>query len=537
MQVTSGGRHGTALGMLLAIALVLLFHGAALDFAFLWDDFAWLDNFHRHDLVTLLKDDALTNTLVSYYRPLVALSLSLQLAVSQSAQHLHAFNLALHAINLCLVVLIARQVAPQTGYRLPLVITALAIHPVLVEPVVWISGRFDLFFTSFLLLSVLAALRMRAGMGRWLTVSLCFLAALGCKESALAYVAVGPVLLATLERDARPCSERDWWRAMTRHAVALMPALATYLVLRVGVLELPLVKHTAFQAQGAMDLGAHLVLVLRTFGTYLQMSVLPLWNLAPLHAVTDDPNTLLVYAAAGALALMLALAGLRWPLFLPTTVWSLALLPAANLVPFRLDLVQGRYLYFPLFAAALCALSTRCALRTAPRLRPGLMALTAAWLLAMAVTTHSIVPLWRDGVALFSWVVSMRPASRYALENLAMAHFNAQQYRQAIDVESRIAPPARSFQGWLVLARAQRDSGELAVALESFTHALTVPAYDDGIEVSATYELALLHRTMGDSAASARVARQAEALAASRHVSTRLRDYYRQALRGDVHKP
>jgi hypothetical protein len=372
MRAVFAGRHDVALCMLLAVTLVALFHGAALGFELVWDDLAWINDFHRHTLASLLKDNFTANTLVSYYRPLVAASLNLQLALSHSPVFLHAFNLALHALNLCLLILIASPAMARGGLRQPLAVTVLAVHPVLVEPVVWVSGRFDLMFTSFVLLGLLAALRVRSTTRRGLAVALSFLAALCCKESALAYAAVGPVLVAVIGRARQGGTWRDTGRAALEHGLALAAGLAIYLALRVAVLELPLVRDTAFQVQGTPQPGAHALLVLRTFGTYLQMSVLPLWNLAPLHALGDEPNAFSGYAAAGAGVLLLALGGLRWPACLPFTVWTLALLPAANLVPFRLDLVQCRYLYFPLFAATLCALHLpaarpRAAARPAPR--------------------------------------------------------------------------------------------------------------------------------------------------------------------------
>lgn len=537
MRAVFAGRHGTALCMLLAVTLVALFHGAALGFELVWDDLAWVNDFHRHTLASLLKDNFTANTLVSYYRPLVAASLNLQLALSHSPVFLHAFNLALHALNLCLLILIASPAMPRGALRLPLAVTVLAVHPVLVEPVVWVSGRFDLMFTSFVLLSLLAALRVRSTARRGLAVALCFLAALCCKESALAYAAVGPVLVAVISRAKLGGAWRDAGRAALEHGLALATALAIYLALRIAVLELALVRDTAFQVQGTPQPGAHALLVLRTFGTYLQMSVLPLWNLAPLHALGDEPNAFSGYAAAGTAALLLALGGLRWPACLPFTVWTLALLPAANLVPFRLDLVQCRYLYFPLFAATLCALHLPAA-RPAPlRGRRLVHALLATWLVALAATNLSIVRLWRDGVALFSWVVSIRPESRFALENLALAQQAAGLNREAIATERRIAPAARSFQGWLLLARASRDEGELEAAREYFERARRTPAYDDAMQVSALYELALLHRQLGNDSDSAATANEAEALAARARVSARLRDYYRHALRDMTARP
>jgi hypothetical protein len=87
------------------------------------------------------------------------------------------------------------------------------------------------------------------------------------------------------------------------------------------------------------------------------------------------------------------------------------------------------------------------------------------------------------------------------------------------------------------LARASRDEGELEAAREYFERARRTPAYDDAMQVSALYELALLYRQLGNDTDSAATASEAEALAARARVSARLREYYRRALRDMTARP
>jgi len=515
----------------LATLLVALFYGPALGFDLVWDDQIWVNEFRRHDLPTLLHANLTGNTLVSYYRPLVAALLSLQLALSQSPVYLHALNIVVHLCNLLLVIALARrQRSARPACLLPLVVALLAIHPVLVEPVVWVSGRFDLIYTSFLLLALWAALGIEATPLRFVVVTLAFFAAVCSKESALAYLAVGPLLLAALRHAEGVPRSRIAMQAAW-HGGALLTAAVAYLALRVFHLQLTLVRDTAFQLQPGGSDGHHLLLVLRTFGTYLQMTLLPLWNLAPLHEMSGKLAVIDGYTGLGVLALSLAAAGLRWPALLPCTVWALALAPAANLVPFRLDIVQNRYLYFPLFAAMLALLSTQRAWRFDARAARLSWLLLALWLAALAVTNVSIARLWRNGVTLFSWMVSAEPGSRMALENLALAHQTAGNFAQAIEVEQRVPDKARSFQGRLLMARATRDQGDLAGALVLYKTTLATPAYDAAMEVSAMFELALVQQQLGDPQSSAAQAAAAEALARQQRVSERLCDYYRQALK------
>lgn len=519
--------HSTRFCVLLALVLVALFYGPTLGFELVWDDSIWLNEFRRHDLATLLKANLTGNTLASYYRPLVAAVLSLQLAISQQPVFLHALNVALHACNLLLVIAIARrQVTRRPAYLLPLAITVLAIHPILVEPVAWVSGRFDLFYTAFLLLALLAALSSISPPRRFIAVTLAFFAALCCKESALAYLVVGPLILAGTLRQSDKHPEPAVTRLVLWHGAALLLGAALYLGLRIGWLDLRLVKDTAFDVQAVSADGGHGLRVLRTLGTYLQMTLLPLWNLAPLHEITSEPRAVHGYAALGAVACLLALAGLRWRALLPCTVWLLALAPAANLLPLRLDLVQNRYLYFPLFAAAVSALLRPYDHPVTARMRGLWWLLVALGLATLAATNLSITRLWRDGVALFSWTVAVNPGAHFAQENLALAQHAAGHFDKAIEVEMSVPHSARSFQGRLVLARATRDQGDAASAVALYKDALRYPAYDDAMQASAIYELALLWRELGDEAASARLVMAADALVARAKLSARLQQYY-----------
>lgn len=306
---TVGWLHSTCFCVLLALVLVALFYGPTLGFEFVWDDSIWLNEFRRHDLATLLRNNLNGSTLISYYRPLVAAVLSLQLAISQQPIFLHALNVALHACNLLLVIAIASaHVSRRPAYLLPLAIAVLAIHPMLVEPVAWVSARFDLFYTAFLLLALLSALGITSPSRRFAAVTLAFFAALCCKESALAYLLVGPVILAGTRVHSDKGSPPRVARPVLWHGAALLLGAALYLGLRIGWLDLQLFKGTAFQVQAVSADNGHLLRVLRTLGTYVQMTLLPLWNLAPLHEMTSDPRALHGYAALGGMAGLLALA-------------------------------------------------------------------------------------------------------------------------------------------------------------------------------------------------------------------------------------
>ena len=145
--------------LVILIFLQLLAYYAVINNDFVWDDetyvyqypyireFSWSGAFFQHFLN------------FNYYRPLPLLTFALDYGLSGGQPWLfHLTNLLFHIVNTVLVVFLTQRVViqnnPTTTRNLAL-LTGLfyGLHPVLVEPVAWISGRFDLMVTLFLMLA------------------------------------------------------------------------------------------------------------------------------------------------------------------------------------------------------------------------------------------------------------------------------------------------------------------------------------------------------------------------------------------------
>ena len=176
--------------------MVLFSYWGVWDYGYVWDDYTFFlkgDTFRsfRHFWPTLGAPLVLS---ADYYRPLALASFfpegvwgGLNPAIP------HVTNLVLHLASTALLFdFIRRSGASLLGAILGALFFGL--HPALVEAVAWISGRFDLMATFFLLLGLWA---WRLTRGRWASVVvLClgfFLAAF-CKES----VAPFPLLMVGL---------------------------------------------------------------------------------------------------------------------------------------------------------------------------------------------------------------------------------------------------------------------------------------------------------------------------------------------------
>jgi hypothetical protein len=210
---------GTALAALAVCAAVLLVHSPTVNFAFShldddhliverWSSLRQWDyavaSFHRPYFAILGPTEG-------YYRPLVTVSFVMDAAGHPSpvGMPFHRTNVALHAIDCVLLLLLLRQLGVNEVLALVLALLY-AVHPAFTMAVAWIPGRNDLLLATFLIGAWLAAGRATAPLPPWrLALHLVlFAAALLTKEAA---VVLPPLLVAQqwLLEDRRPDPRRD----------------------------------------------------------------------------------------------------------------------------------------------------------------------------------------------------------------------------------------------------------------------------------------------------------------------------------------
>lgn len=156
-----GARRGEAvLGVfaLLVVVLVVAAYLPALRAAYVWDDEVLVANDTRcnaHILrcfaIPFFPSSPFLDVARVYYRPLVTASF---VAFDSAAEH-HAVNVALHAVNALLLLLLARR-AGASPLRAGALTLAWALHPRLAEAVTWVVGRTDLLAATFTFGALLA---------------------------------------------------------------------------------------------------------------------------------------------------------------------------------------------------------------------------------------------------------------------------------------------------------------------------------------------------------------------------------------------
>jgi hypothetical protein len=397
------------------LLLALLAHGAGLRNGFVYDDHRFVESNPRLASATwseLLLDPA-THTADSdrdVWRPLRALSHRLDLSRGLGAFGFHLHSVLLHLAAVAAGWLLLRRWLPPPADAPALLGAALlAIHPLGVEVVGWISSRGDQVALLAGLLALLAALRAGehgrpAARAAWLAAAgaLAFLAFLG-KESA------GWVpLVAALG-----------WRRLGRPRVAAVVSLAAGVVAGLALRQVAMDGLSPSQtlphgggwlAQAGWALyGTGLTLAHAAWPDGLSVDyVQQSWLAGP--PVWVRPWTLLAVAAV----LLACLARRRAPVATLLLGWALlAWLPSSSLLVTLRSLVNDRGAYpllLPLGALAGLPLASR------PRL-----AALGCLLLAMALVPASVrrTQAFHDDASLWSATLEAQPASVMAHLGLA----------------------------------------------------------------------------------------------------------------------
>jgi hypothetical protein len=221
-------RRSVAEGALWVFAAAALYW-PALTVGLLSDDFPLADRAYRF---------ALGSFNAYAFRPLPLAEWGLILHAGGGPVALHALNVVLHGLNAFLA---SRLIAPLAASRGAGVVAGSIVltMPILVEPVVWCSGVFDVQATTFMLLAVLASRRYeRDGTGTRIGFFCCSIAALLSKETALVLPLL--VLLDTWMRQSRVRRlYHDVWIMLV--AMALIGALR--LPLASDMVKRPLSKY------------------------------------------------------------------------------------------------------------------------------------------------------------------------------------------------------------------------------------------------------------------------------------------------------
>lgn len=391
--------------------------GRALTYGYVWDDVGEIANAPLFDrpLVDGLRatqtertDPTITHLagatlLYDSWRPLLFASYWAEIHLfGRSPAPMHATNLLLGVLGILLAYALARQWLPQTSAAV--VAAIVALHPLQIEAVAYISGRGDLLAGVLVLAAALAAVR-----GRVALAALAFAGSLLAKE---ACIGLPLVALVWAGRD------RTRWRT----AGALAGVAIAYLVVR-------RVLVTGTSPGALVDAVVQLPGI---WLEYLRIAVVP-FDLS-IDRAHDARYLWPGLAVVGLVAWRARHLGLVW--------FAVLLAPAATAIVSS-HVVADRYAYAPMFGLAMAAVAGARALTQ----RRIVLAVAGVWGALLLVVGWRQVPVWRDNAALYTHALAMAPDSADA--HFRVAFLAAQRddwntaiplLREAIELDPHSAP-------------------------------------------------------------------------------------------------
>jgi len=347
----------------------------------------------------------------SNWHPLTWLSLMLDaelFGVDPGA--FHRTNLAIHVAN---VALLYAVLLGWTGarWRSGLAAALLAVHPIHVESVAWVSERKDLLALFFWLLALVAWRRYAVGGSRLAYGATCiaFAAALASKPIVVTF----PFVLLLL--DVWPLGRSPWRRERWLEKLPLF-ALAA-----VGCAITLLVQRAAMGSTATFPWTARAANAVLAYGTYLRRALVP-YDLAvhyPYADVVSIPELIAVGVLLGAITAGAISARASVPWCTVGWLWfGGTLVPMIGLVQVGSQAMADRYAYVPFLGLYLIAAwGLGAAVRRVPSVRPLAVLAVVGGLLALGLAARRQVAVWGNPRVLFEQALANGGPS-------AVAHFN-----------------------------------------------------------------------------------------------------------------
>lgn len=468
--------NSRSIGILVAIFVLIwtwFLYRHALSGQFLYDDvpqirdnpalLSWSSTLHYFRNAIPFSSGYLT-TGGSFYRPLLWVSLAIDRRLwGLNPWPFHAENIALHCINGLLWLWLLRRLGVSLWWS----IAAMAVwlsFPINSEAVAWISGRYILLFTFFVLGSLIAADLFVTSRRAVFLVLLCFLelcAALSYEAGVLA----APLTLMWLYFRAQKFEKKVW-----------VPITAVALFVCGFALSIRPFVHAELPSGSAAPLSLGL-----TFLRYLQWMALPIRM--SLERSTDLPANVLTLAGCAAFLMVAALmaALIYYRRKLPVLSFGIAwllitLIPFCGLVPNYQGMAE-RYEYLASMGLAvvilwLVAQSRRWA-------RPIAIGAAVVWFGWGSWRVNARAMDWKDEATIARASLQATPHSAILWYNLALTEADSGNVSSAIAHYQRaIAVNPRYQAAFVNLSNLLRRQGKYQEALDLMTRSIALNPND-----------------------------------------------------------
>lgn len=525
---------GTVILMFTLFTVALSFLGVVQS-GYVWDDsILFLENSSLRGGAPLIA--AISNPILpgsGYFRPFVLFTFILEFNLfGLNPAVSHCVNLLIHLLNVALVfsivlILLRKQYAKLNLYIAAMVSGLLyGLHPAIIEPVAWVSGRFDLLVTFWSLLGVLAGLSL-SGYVRSFAVGLCFFLAACSKEMAVTFPVLmfGMLVLKHSSRVPLSGNLRGLLKKYWLDFFLIIVFGIFYLSLR--HIHVPGVYRANLAIQNTFQGVENVYLVLNTLFFYVKTAVFPFSGVGPLHPLYA--NLFVSHIVLGALLVLSLVASSVYilmrsasPALVLFLLFCVALLPVIRVFPLVIagNIGHERFLVLPLAFLSIGATFWGISIQAVVQKQfPDFMSRLSiygacgmvVWVAACILTIRSIVPLWESNLSLWAWAYRENPDIPFAQASFITSASKSGDFFLVEDLVGELEEKARDNVVWdvnVIMSLAfyytrigefekARNQLDIAISWQEPPHKKYLDKFDDLLSIAfdgASYDYAVYYR-------------------------------------------
>lgn len=461
-----------------------------------WDDNLYVtQNPTVQELSAKTVKELFTSFQVGSYHPVTMLSFAIEYQFAGLEPFVYHFtNLLFHLLNTGLVFWIVYKLS---GSTMAAAVTSVlfGIHPLHVEPVVWVSGRKEVLYTFFFLLSLIAYHRYQKEGRTKKFFLLCFVAfLLSCLSKGIGVVL--PVLLLVL--DFTLYRRRGW-----KPVIEKIPFLIISLVLGV-------IAYIAQQSVGATEQAPSLSLVERLiigiYGVsfYIGKMIVPL-GLSSYYPYPEDilslvPSVVIFFLSLGAFVFVVNRYFKRYinETIIGVSFFLITILPVLQIVSIGVAIVADRFFYLPsaglFFIIGIISGNFLDRVQTSSQGGKFLTAVTVGVIIVLSVLTWQRTHIWKNGQTLFADAVEKYPNAVFLHRHLAEEYRNANNFEKSIEsYRKAIALSPTNIDPYINLADIFIAIGDADSAIHYYNTVLSM----DSSQLIAYYNVGILYAKVG----------------------------------------
>lgn len=395
-----------------------------------WDDDIHVtNNPHVQDFSLRSAVYHFTSTTNYMYHPITMISYMVDWNLSGGKPWLfHLTNVIIHLVNIVLLFFLLQTLRSEEKIT-TFILIVFALYPLQVESVAWISGRKELLYVFFFLVSLLLYSRYWETKQCILIIYslIAFMLSLLSKPSAI----ILPGVLVALEYVRRKRISVE---------VLKIPALFLLVAVVYGILFLQTQQSTSLRPIEYFPLEQRMLLLLYELSFYIWKFLLPVY-LSACYAYPEVdalPPSYVVIPVMISVLILLASVFTRYrnAVIFGMMLYVITIFPVLQVIPFHnASLVADRYIYLPIVAIALfVGYGIRMRSEETDHLSLTLNNILMVFLtLVLSATTLNRVFVWKDSITLFSDMIAKNPKLAIAYGNRAYAKILKNDFNGAIE--------------------------------------------------------------------------------------------------------